>query len=93
MNSKITLKELLEVAEAELRSLTAVSNPDFRLEQAEFNESNNEWDIVVSYLVENTNKRIKPLGLPISEFEYYRIYKKLKVDSAKEIVGLYIFNN
>jgi hypothetical protein len=93
MNSKITLKELREVAEAELRSLTSVSNPDVRLEQAEFNESNNEWDIVVSYLVENTNKRTNAFGLPTSEFEYHRIYKKLKIDSAKEVVGLYIFNN
>jgi hypothetical protein len=93
MNSKITLKELLEVAEAELRNLTSVSTPDFRLEQAEFNESKNEWDIVVSYLVENSNKRSNPIGLPVSEFQYQRIYQKLKVDSNKEIVGLYIFNN
>ena len=44
------MKELLEIAKAELQDLTTVTNPDFRLEQAEFNKRENEWEIVVSYL-------------------------------------------
>lgn len=93
MNSKISLKELLDIAITDLKDLTSVVNPDFRLEQAEFNEGKKEWEIVVSFLVENTNKRTHPLGIPTAEFQYNRIYKKLKVNADREILGLYIFDH
>ena len=48
---------------------------------------------MVSYLVENTNKRTNSLGIPISEFQFYRIYKKLIIDSEKNVTGLFIFDN
>jgi hypothetical protein len=88
------LKELLEIAKAELSDLTSVPNPDFRLEQAEFNKREKEWEIVVSFLVPNTNKRQLPIAAAIaSEFQFYRLYKKIKIDDNNKVVGLYIFNN
>jgi len=35
MDSKLTLKELLDIAISHLNDLTSVANPDFRLEEAE----------------------------------------------------------
>ena len=61
--NQISLKELLEIAIKELCVLTTVANPDFRLEQAEFIDSKNEWEIVVSFLVENTNKRLHHISM------------------------------
>ncbi len=92
-NANLTLKGLIEITKTELKDLSTLDNPDFRLEQAVFKEDQNEWEIVVSYLVENTNKRSIALTAISSDFEYLRMYKKLIIDSNKEIVGLYIFNN
>ncbi len=88
---KISIKELFEIAKSELENLSKVSNPDFRLEQVEYDDSKKHWDVVVSYLVEDVNKRANPLGIPISEFQFYRIYKRLKINSEREIIGLYIY--
>ena len=89
----MTLKELLNVAVEHLSPLTTVENPDFRLEQAQYNGDSNTWDIVVSYLVDNVNKRSSTLSAIISEFQFYRIYKRIKINENKEIIGFYIFNN
>jgi hypothetical protein len=89
---EMNLKELLTIAVAHLKDLTDVPTPDFRLEQAAFKEKNGVWDIVVSYLVPNINKRTNPLGYS-PEFPFYRIYKRLLINEKKEIVGLFIFND
>lgn len=88
----MSLKDLLNLAVEHLSPLTTVSKPDFRLEQAEYNKVEKVWDIVVSYLVENTNKRMNAITI-ISEFQYYRIYKRVKINENSEIIGLYIYNN
>ncbi len=87
------LKELLDIAKNHLKGMTTIKYPDFRLEQAEYNKSERVWDIVVSYLVEKTNKRKNPLPVITTEFEFHRIYKRLKIDSNKNVVGFYIYNN
>ncbi len=92
MVSKTNLRELLEISVSQLKDLTNVDNPDFRLEQAEFDKKNEEWDLVVSFLVERTNKRTNPLGFPSAEFQYNRIYKRLKINSENQLAGLYIFD-
>jgi hypothetical protein len=89
----MTLKELLDLAKQQLKDLSTLTNPDFRLEQAEFDEDDKTWEIIVSYLVENTNKRSNPLSALTSEYQYYRIYKKVIINEKKEIVGFYIYNN
>ena len=89
----MSLKELLDTAKNNLQELTTVKNPDFRLEQAEFNKEEKTWEIVVSYLVENANKRSLPYSVLTSDFEFDRVYKKIKVNEKKEVIGFYIFNN
>jgi len=88
----MTLKELLNIARGQLVDLTTVQNPDFRLEQAEYKKDEGVWDIVISYLVENTNKRSNPITA-LSEFQYHRIYKRLVINDKKEVLGFYIYNN
>lgn len=89
----MTLKELIEIAKNELKDLSTLDNPDFRIEQAIFNKDESEWEIVVSYLVENTNKRSSAFSTITSEFQFLRMYKKLKINSEKQITGFYIYNN
>ena len=87
----MNFKELLDIAKAELADLTSVDNPDFRLEQAEHDKETNVWEIVVSYLVENANRKIRPLTNLSTGFEYLRMYKALKINADKEVIGLYMF--
>lgn len=89
----MTLKELLEIARGHLLPLTTVSDADFRLEQAEFNKKESVWEIIVSFLVENTNKKASPLSALTSSFQYHRMYKKVKIKSNGDFEGFYIYNN
>ncbi len=91
MDSNVKFKELLQIAEDSLRELTTVPNPDFRLEQAVFNDQTKVWDIVVSYLVENSSQGLITIDLP--SLKNQRIFKKLKVNSNKEVLGFYIYEN
>ncbi|WP_248724565.1 hypothetical protein [Seonamhaeicola sp. ML3] len=87
----MTLRELLNIAKSELKEMSSLDNPDFRLEQAEYKQDENIWDIVVSYLVENTNPRNSPLSAITSDFKYHRIYKQLKIDNDKKVTGFFIY--
>ncbi|WP_100613400.1 hypothetical protein [Confluentibacter citreus] len=87
----MNLKELYQIAKTELSGLSSLDNSDFRLEQAEYKKEEEIWEIVVSYLVENTNKSISPLGALTSGFNYHRIYKKVKIDNDKSVIGFYIY--
>ncbi len=89
----LTFKDLLSLAKAHLKDMSTLSNPDFRLEQAELDKDENSWEIVVSYLVENTNKRTNPITALTSEFQFLRMYKKIRINDKGEIIGFYIFNN
>jgi len=91
MSTTYTLKDLLSLSIANLKYLTDVETPDFRLEQAEFNKGKKEWELVVSFLVQNTNKRTGLVML--SEFQYHRIYKKVRISAFGEFLGFYIYNN
>jgi hypothetical protein len=87
----MNLKELYKIAKDELSGLSSLENSDFRLEQAEYIKDEEIWEIVVSYLVENTNKPISSIGALTAGFTYHRIYKKVKIDNKKNIIGFYIY--
>lgn len=86
------LKDLYSTAKKELSDLFPLEDSDFRLEQAEYNEKDKYWEIVVSYLVENINKPIKSFAPLATEFKYHRIYKTVKINDAGEVIGFYIYN-
>jgi hypothetical protein len=87
----MNFKKLLEIVKNELKDLSSLENPDFRIEQAELNQELISWEIVVSYLVENTNPKSSPLAAITSEFKYLRIYKKIIIDRENNITGFYIY--
>lgn len=84
------LKRLLDIAISEMRELTPLENPDFRLEQAEYNDKDKIWEIVISFLVPNTNKK---LLADLTSFQFHRKYKRVKINDNNEIIGFYIFDN
>lgn len=86
-------KKLLEIAVEGLSDLSTLENPDFRLEQAEYIEKDKIWEIIVSYLVDNTNKKSTSISAITGVFQYFRIYKKLKINDQNEIIGFYIYEN
>ncbi len=87
----MNLKELYQIAKDELEVLSPFENSDFRLEQAEFNKDENVWEIVVSFLVQNTNKPTSPIGVLSTIYPYLRMYKKVKIDNEKRVIGFYIY--
>ncbi|MBK0369609.1 hypothetical protein [Flavobacterium agrisoli] len=87
----IALKELYQIAEKEISDILPDSFIDFRLEQAEYNENDDIWEIVVSYLTENNNKGTSPFSQLSQNFPYERIYKKLKITDKKEFKGFYMY--
>lgn len=87
------LKDILLIAETELKDLSTVHNPDFRLEQAVYVKEKKIWEIVVSYLVENTNKPSKAFAALAPEFQFLRIYKKLEINENDEVTGFFIYDN
>lgn len=88
-----SLRDLLEITKSELSDLTPLTKPDFRLEQAVYKEDDKMWDVVVSYLVENTNKRSAgPLAALTSDFQFHRIYKRVKIDNDGKVIGFYIYD-
>lgn len=85
-------KELLQIASAELSELVEPEKADIRLEQVEFNEEKENWEIVVSFLKENPNKNALQSSLiSLSTLPYERIYKKFEIDKDKEIKSMKMF--
>lgn len=87
----ITLKELYQIAKNELSDILPDQNSDFRLEQAEYNENEKIWEIVVSFLSQNFNKNNSPFAQFGQNLPYERIYKKLKINNEKQPLGFYIY--
>lgn len=88
----MNLKELYQTAKNSFEELSSLEDADFRLEQAEYNKEEKIWDIVVSYLVEKTNKSESPLGAFTSGLKYDRVYKQVKIDENNNVLGFYIFD-
>ena len=88
-------KELLKIAENELIDLTASPDydPDFRLEQAEFKNEEQCWELMVSYTVKRgvmPESTIAQLATDLYPFQ--RIYKKVKIDKDDKLIGFYMYN-
>lgn len=88
----MTFKELLSIAKRDLEDLTEVEHPDFRLEQAVYNEDARQWELVVSFLVHNVHRRNNPLsGTPLG-LDYTRIFKSVHINAEGEMEGFYMYN-
>ncbi len=90
----MNFKELYETAEEQLRMLSKLEDSDFRLEQAEYLEDEEVWEIIVSYLVPNINRSEGGLSvLNPSNFPFTRIYKRVRINDKREVVGFYMYSN
>ena len=88
------INDIFKIAKNELKSLSSIPDPDFRLEQAEFKTDESIWEIVISYLVENKNKREQNVFASFTtDLIYTRIYKKVKLDKNNDIIGFFIFDS
>jgi hypothetical protein len=95
---EISLKEVFEAAKKQFAELINIQESDFRLEQLEYKKTEKLWEVVVSYLVENKNVRTNfelktsTLTSLLSTLPYERVYKRLKIDENKEVIGIYMFS-
>lgn len=88
----LNLKELIKVVKTNLSDLSSLENPDFRIEQAEFHAETENWEIIVSFLVENTNPKVSsPLMAMATQFKYHRIYKRAIINNKKELISFSIY--
>lgn len=88
---EITLKEVFEASKKALSELVSLPEPDFRLEQVEFKKDEKLCDVVISFLVENKNRAAWATPL-LTSLPFERVYKRLKIDENKEVVGIYMFS-
>ena len=88
---ELSLKDVFEVAKKQFAELINIQESDFRLEQLEYKKSEKIWEVVVSYLVENKNRSFSAT-LSFSTLPFERVYKRLKIDENKEVVGIYMFS-
>ena len=85
----MNLKELYQISKTELEEIIENKNPDFRLEEAEFDNKEKIWNIVVSYLENINNENLSSLTF---QYPFERIFKKLKIKEDKEVLGFYIYD-
>ncbi|WP_100628322.1 hypothetical protein [Algoriphagus formosus] len=88
---ELSLKEVFNAAKKQFAELINIQESDFRLEQLEYKKDEKTWDVVVSYLQENKNRGAST-GSILSFLPYERIYKRLKIDENKEVVGIFMFS-
>ncbi len=82
---KLKLKDLLDSTSSQLKGLSSLDNPDFRLEQAVFNHDEKFWEIIVSYLVEDHNKPVTPMKPFTPQYPFHRVYKKVILDESGQV--------
>ncbi len=86
---ELSLKEVFEAAKNQFAELINIQESDFRLEQLEHRKEEKIWEVVVSYLVENKNRASLAL---VNSLPFERVYKRLKIDENKDVVGIFIFS-
>lgn len=87
------LKDLLDSATTQLRDLSPLDNPDFRLEQALYKKDEKVWEVIVSYLVEDNNKPVNPLKVFTPQTPYYRTYKRVILDDDGQVSEFLMYEN
>lgn len=88
----MNFNEIYKIAKGQLIGICDVEKPDFRLEQAEYKKKDKLWEIVVSYLVDKNSEGKIPLSAAITGYNpYERVYKKVKINDDKEVLGFYIY--
>ena len=78
----MNFKELYATSKENVGDVLGSEPMDFRLEQATKSKDNDNWEVVVSYLVNNLNK---PVASPLTtafgttNLPYERVFKLIKI--------------
>ncbi|MFB9293994.1 hypothetical protein [Persicitalea jodogahamensis] len=88
----MNLKDLLHHATTQLRDLSPLDQPDFRLEQAVYRKDEKVWEIVISYLVENNNKISSPFSPLTQQPPYQRVFKKVIMDENGQVAEFLMYD-
>ena len=88
---ELSLKEVFEAAKKQFAELINIQESDFRLEELEYKKQDKSWNVIVSYLVENKNRSTFPPAI-LSALPFERVYKRLKIDENKGVVGIFMFS-
>ncbi len=86
------LKDLLHNATTQLRDLSPLDQPDFRLEQAVHRKEEKVWEIVISYLVENNNKPVSVVPTFAPQLPFQRVYKKVMMDESGQVAEFLMYD-
>lgn len=90
---QIDLKRLYKAASDYIMDWPLIAeHPDVRLEQVEYKELKQCWEIVISFLIKNEQELNLLSGLQYNS-KVKRTYKMLEVSHNYEINGSYIFNH
>ena len=92
METKLSFGDLKRIAESIINEFTDLESPDLRLEEVEYNDKEEIWEIVVSFLVKSKDPHVLSFIAFKNELEYNltRLYKKIKIDNDSNIIGVYI---
>lgn len=88
----MNLKDLLHNATTQLRDLSPLEKPDFRLEQAVHRKDEKVWEIVISYLVENNNKPVGGIAQLAPQLPFQRVYKKVMMDEEGQVAEFLMYD-
>lgn len=92
MENKLTFGDLKRIAESNISEFTDLEEPDLRLEEVEYNVKEEIWEIVVSFLVKSKDPHVLTFTAYMNDMEYNvtRLYKKIKIDNDRNILGIFI---
>lgn len=85
--------KLFKIAKGEIEWMSTLKDPDFRLEQAVFEEKEKLWRVAVSFLVERKNPFQTPTSDFLANWKYERIYKELQIDDKDRVISMRFFEN
>lgn len=88
----LTLGKLKEIAFNELSQIYDLADKDFRLEEYEYNTSNNLYNIVISFLIENQNTNFTAYKLALGGLKFERVFKNVVIDKDGNFIKFSIHN-
>jgi len=84
--------EIHGIVKEQIDVISGHENPDFRLEQSEYQAKEKIWELIISYLVENKSTNNSTMSLISGQHApLERVYKRVKINDKKEVIGFFIY--
>ena len=92
----LDIKEAFKKVQETIIDIIGADVRDIRLEEVEFSTNKENWELIVSYLLPNKNKRKETSFayalMASGDYEYERVYKKFvvgRLDGVVKSIKLY----